>query len=261
MYFLVVLIILYLTSVPTHKGKSMQWMKGISTHRGLFLKDQSIAENSITAFNASIKEQLDIELDVRITKDNQLIVFHDSTLSRMCGVDLTVEEETLETLQQYYLGRSQDKIPTLKDVIHCVDNKVNMLIEIKPTQRINELCTLITEQLDVYQGNFAICSFDPKIVRWFKHNRNHFIRGQIIHSFLHDKTKSLFNRFMLTVNGYNFYTRSDYVSVKYDVFSYYQWMRIFNGFVCVWSISNIDLFKKLRQKADHIIVEFINVKK
>lgn len=261
MYVVLILMVFFGMTIPTKKGKSMGWMEGVSSHRGRFTKDQSIAENSKSAFKASINETLDIELDVRITKDNQLIVFHDRTLTRMCGVELDVETETLETLQQYPLGNSKDTIPTLKDTLSMIDGQVNLIIEIKPTKKINEICQLIVNQLDDYPGKFAICSFEPRILRWFKDNRTNYIRGQIIQSYLNDKNHHILNRVLLTINGYNFYTRSDFVSVHYGLISYYQWMRMFSGFVCVWSISTKKILEKVNNKADHLIFEYIHVKK
>jgi glycerophosphoryl diester phosphodiesterase len=261
MYFIIGLVIFFMLTIPTKKGKPMEWMKGISSHRGRFKQDQSIAENSMSAFNASLQENLDIEVDVRITKDNQLVMFHDRTLKRMCGVDLDVEVEILEILQQYPLGNSKDKIPTFKEMLELIGGKVNLLIEIKSTKRMNEVCEMIVNQLYSYEGNFAICSFDPKIVRWFKINREHYIRGQIIQSFLNDKKYNLFNRVILTINGYNFYTRADFVSVHYALAPYYRWMRLFYGFVCVWAVSDYAMFNQLKKRVDHVIVEFIDVKK
>lgn len=260
MYAVLLLVLFLASTIPTKKGKVMNWMKGVSAHRGRFTQNQTVAENSKSAFEAAINEKLDIELDVRITKDNQLIVFHDRTLNRMCGVELDVEAETLETLQQFPLGNSEDTISTFEEVLDLINNQVNLIIEIKSTKKIEKTCQLLAELLDNYQGTFAICSFEPRILRWFKENRNHYIRGQIVQSYLNDKRHNIMNRVLLTLNAYNFYTRSDFVSVHYPLLAYYRWMRFFSGFVCVWTISNQHEFEKVDNKTDHVILEYIRVK-
>jgi glycerophosphoryl diester phosphodiesterase len=52
-------------------------MKGYCAHRGLHNKEMGVEENSPSAFQLAIDAGLNIEMDIRITKDQQLIVFHD----------------------------------------------------------------------------------------------------------------------------------------------------------------------------------------
>ena len=54
-------------------------------HRGLHDKKRGIPENSFPAFRAAIEAGDGIELDVHLTKDGQLVVFHDDTFERICG--------------------------------------------------------------------------------------------------------------------------------------------------------------------------------
>ena len=54
-------------------------------HRGAF-NNIDIPENSLLAFKKAIDMKWDIELDVQLTKDNVLVVFHDEDLKRMTGI-------------------------------------------------------------------------------------------------------------------------------------------------------------------------------
>ena len=45
-------------------------------HRGYF-NNIDIPENSIIAFSLALKRNFNIELDIKLNKDNELIVFHD----------------------------------------------------------------------------------------------------------------------------------------------------------------------------------------
>ena len=167
-YIFAVVVLFLISTIPTKKNKKMEWMKGYSFHRGKFCEDQSIPENSIAAIVEAIKMKADIEIDIRITADNVLVVFHDESLHRMCNVDGLIENMTYDAIQEYSLKKTKEHIPTFEQVLHVVDGQINLIIEIKPTSRVDQVCTLVMEHLFDYQGNYAICSFHPMIVTYFK---------------------------------------------------------------------------------------------
>ena len=257
-YLIIILIVIFMmTTIPTRKGKNMSWMKGISAHRGWFSKDQSVAENSMSAFRQALEKNIDIELDIQMTADRKLIVFHDSNLQRMCQVDISVAEATYDEIKQHTFYNSDENIPTLQEVLAEIDGKVNVFIEIKPTDLVDEVCQQVVLILDQYEGNFAICSFNPLVLMWLRKNRPHYIRGQNIQFFLFDKRQSILNRVLLTINGYNIFTRADYVSVHTDIVKFFVWMRMFKGFLSCWAVSNDTDYRQLKKKVDHLIIEFI----
>lgn len=61
-------------------------------HRGLYDNEHGIPENSMAAFRRAVDKGYGIELDVHLTADNQLVVFHDDTLTRMCGMNKKISE-------------------------------------------------------------------------------------------------------------------------------------------------------------------------
>ena len=61
-------------------------------HRGLFDNSTNRAENSINAFAKAVEEGYGIELDVQLTSDKELVVFHDESLLRMCGINKKLRE-------------------------------------------------------------------------------------------------------------------------------------------------------------------------
>ena len=257
-HYIIILITLFMmTTIPTKKRKNMSWMKGISAHRGWFFEDQSIAENSMSAFKQALEKNIDIELDIQMTADRQVIVFHDANLQRMCKVDVSVKESTYNDIKQYTFHNSDESIPTLQEVLAEIDGKVNVFIEIKPTDLVDEVCQQVVLQLDQYKGNFAICSFNPLVLMWLRKNRPNYIRGQNIQFFLFDKRQSLLNRVLLTINGYNIFTRADYISVHIGIVKFFTWMRIFKGFLSCWAVSNETDYRQLKKKVDHLIIEFI----
>ena len=80
-------------------------------HRGLHSKDKSVPENSLFAFRLAVEAGYGIELDIRFTKDRQIVVFHDDTLLRMCGIDRPVDNFTYEELTELRLLDTEERIP------------------------------------------------------------------------------------------------------------------------------------------------------
>ena len=98
-------------------------------HRGCF--DKTLPENSLTAIRIAADKGLGLEIDVHLTKDNKLVVFHDHTLKRMCGVSGIVEEMTESQLTALKLKNTSHTIPTLKDVLAAVDGQSAGLVDCK----------------------------------------------------------------------------------------------------------------------------------
>ena len=91
-------------------------------HRGLHY---NYLENTLGAFKEAIKNNYIIELDVRLTKDKKVIVFHDNNLFRITGINKNINESTYEELKEII------NIPTLQEVLNLVSGKVTIIIEIK----------------------------------------------------------------------------------------------------------------------------------
>ena len=142
-------------------------------HRGIHHR---FLENSIQAFDLAIKKNMIIELDVRLSKDRVVLVFHDANLKRIFGIDQELKDLTLEEIKKYKY------IPTLEEVLNLVKGQVPILIEIKYDYPIGVLEKRVSKLLDQYQGEFAIQSFNPLSIFWFRLNRPKYIRGYLIHS-------------------------------------------------------------------------------
>lgn len=147
-------------------------------HRGLHGAD--VPENSLTAFDLACKAGYGIELDVHITADGKLVVFHDDTLLRMCGVDEKTESKTLAELRALKLAGSEEHIPSFREVLDLVDGRAPLVVEIKGSKvGDNRVCELTAEMLDGYNGKYCIESFNPFYVSWWKKNRKNVVRGQL----------------------------------------------------------------------------------
>ncbi len=147
-------------------------------HRGLYTKDGVTPENSLPAFRAAAKMGYGVELDVRLSKDNKVIVFHDENLKRLCGVDKYVESLTYEELSGLYLCGTEYKIPLLTEVLSELDG-APVIVEVKRGHNNKLLCAMTMGIMRKYKGPFCVESFDPFIVTWFKNHAPDVLRGQL----------------------------------------------------------------------------------
>jgi hypothetical protein len=128
-------------------------------HRGLH--DAEKAENSMSAFKAAVDHGFGIELDIRLSKDGQLVVFHDDTLDRVCGRPGRVRDFTAEELATFKLSGTEDGIPTFAEVLALVDGQVPLLVEIKEDPNDSAVSAAAIDQLGSYKGLFMVESFNP----------------------------------------------------------------------------------------------------
>ena len=150
-------------------------------HRGLHKKDKSVPENSLTAFRRAVKAGYGVEMDVHITADDQLVVFHDDTLGRMIpdAPDGRIETFTLAELKKMHLAKTEETIPSFDEVLEVLGGRVPLILEIKSGPKNDLLCVLTARALAGYDGPVCIESFDPFILRWFKKHAPDYLRGQL----------------------------------------------------------------------------------
>ena len=160
-------------------------------HRGLF-DNKNIPENSTEAFKQALKKNYNIELDVHITKDKKIVVFHDDNLKRMCGINRIIEKCTYEELKMYKLLNTKYTIPLLSDVLKLVGGRVNLLIETKVNRYNGELEKELSKILDNYNGLFAIQSFNYLSINWFKKHKKDYIIGVLASNFKNKKINILY---------------------------------------------------------------------
>ena len=146
-------------------------------HRGLH--NAEIPENSLSAFDNAARENYAIELDVRSLADGTIVVFHDETLGRMTKQDGYLSNLTYPDIKDLKLINSNEKIPTLAEVLKVVDARVPILIEIKNMGKVGELEKAILKTLSGYKGEYAVESFNPYSLEWFKINAPQIKRGQL----------------------------------------------------------------------------------
>ena len=148
-------------------------------HRGLFKEDQSLPENSLGAFRAAVEAGYGIELDVQLTADGEVVVFHDDSLSRMCGINKRLDALSWAELRPLRLADSRERIPLFSEALEAIGPRTPVIVELKRGSRNELLCQKTLDLIDRFRPTACIESFDPFIVRWFRKNAPELLRGQL----------------------------------------------------------------------------------
>lgn len=249
----------YLISGDNLEEKEVSWI--IETpiaHRGL--DNGSIPENSMAAFRNAIEKGYTIELDVQFTKDKELIVFHDDDLSRLTNDNRKVKDVNYQELKNLKLENTDEKIPTLKEVVEMVDNQVPLIIEIKDGEDIIGLSEKTYNIMKNYKGRYAIQSFNPFILEWFKNNASEVIRGQLSGTFREDaESLKFYEKFVLKNLLLNFKSKPNFIAYELDGVNNLS-VKLLKGRnypIISWTIENEEDMKKAYESTDNIIFDNI----
>lgn len=228
-------------------------------HRGLHDKKRGIPENSFPAFRAAIEAGDGIELDVHLTKDGQLVVFHDDTFERICGRRGRVEDTSYEEMQKYRLAETKERIPLLSEVLQLVDGKVSLLIEVKLPNTDTKICRKLDEELRKYHGEYMIQSFNSLVLRWMKKHRNEIPRGQLSENLTkNDRTTHYLLRFCVKYLLSNCMCRPDFISYRWsDRKNPGLWLNrvLFKTPAAAWTLHGEKDVKAARRSFDMYIFE------
>lgn len=97
-------------------------------HRGFHFK---FPENTIPAYIEAINKNYAIELDIRMTKDGNIICMHDRYTKRLLGKSGKTSNYLYEDLKNINILNSSEKVPKFKDVLDIIEGKTPILIEVK----------------------------------------------------------------------------------------------------------------------------------
>jgi glycerophosphoryl diester phosphodiesterase len=214
---LIVLFALYCFFVSPRRAdaaKTAPFRGLMAAHRGLYEKDQSVPENSLEAFRRAAEAGYGVELDVQLTKDGAVVVFHDDTVDRMTENKGRVDSFTLAELQAMPLKGTEHRVPLFTDVTAVLDGVSPTIVELKSTENYPELCEKTLAILRTLKGPFCVESFDPRIVRWFCKNAPDLIRGQLTESFRYWRKAGapLHKALLMHTLFVNFLTRPQFIA-------------------------------------------------
>ena len=182
-------------------------------HRGLHGK--SIPENSIAAFELACQRGYGIELDVQLSKDGKVMVFHDYTLNRMTGMDGKVCETEAKDLTKLKLKNTDQTIPTFEQVLSTVNGRGPLLVELKGENLNTALCEKVAVILKEYKGDYCIESFNPLLLRAMRKQLPNAFYGQLYTNVCKDKKKYSPLNILLSLMFFNFLAKPDFIAYKY----------------------------------------------
>lgn len=167
--------------------------------------NHGISENSKKAIvNCLNTDYIDgVEIDVRITKDKELVLIHDPIIDLSSNGHGIVKYMTLEELKKYKYGKSNEPLATLKEVLNVFSDKI-LLIELKEIGNdyinlVNETIKLITMYPTI---NIFVCSFNFELLTYLKNNYPNIRCGLIIGYGL-NKLKATNNFDFLVLSSHN----------------------------------------------------------
>lgn len=162
-------------AADTELHKELATVPKIIAHRGY---SGVSPENTLSAFANAVDIGADmIELDVQLTGDGQVVVFHDNDLLRVTGCEGTIADYTLEELQQMDAGMwfgsefEGERIPTLAEVLELVRGSgLNIYLELKDigaVEGFEEAVLNVVRDYDM-QDRCIMASFQYEYLRHFK---------------------------------------------------------------------------------------------
>ncbi len=259
---IVVIAVLYLLAImpKLRRNKNIKDMDGwYYAHRGLHNNESDAPENSLKAFGLAVEKGYGIELDVQLTKDRVPIVLHDYDLKRACLTEVQVSKLTYEELKEYKLFGSQERIPTLKEVLALVDGKVPLIIELKLPWNADPLCSTVSELLESYKGFYVIESFNPFGLMWYRKHHPEVIRGQLSTDFIKEKIDGdSIQYFMLKHLLFNFLTKPDFIAYHHvykSALSFTICRKLFRTKSVAWTIQSEEQLENSRGYYELIIFD------
>ena len=153
--------------IAGHAGEPL-----IVAHRGA---SRDAPENTIPAFQLAWEQGADaIEADFHLSKDGEIVCFHDADTERVAGTQLVVRQSTLAELKQLDVGATHGaafngtRIPTIAEVFATIPQGKKIFIEVKCGAEI--IPTLLNEidQAGLTQEQIVVISFNKQVIQQLK---------------------------------------------------------------------------------------------
>ena len=255
------LVTLYLWAIMPRMVKrpdKTPFQGGLYAHRGLFDNESDAPENSLPAFARAAEKGFGIEMDIQLTKDKVPVVFHDFTLKRACRTSGKVIDYTYDELKKLELFRSQEHIPTFEEALEVIDGRVPIILELKIEWSDYRVCRIADSILREYKGAYAIESFNPLALLWFRKNHKEVVRGQLSDHFRKEGTANVPFYFLLHYLTLNFLTKPDFIAYnhKYSKNMSRQLCRYLYGAAAAgWTIKSEEQLEKAKENFDWFIFD------
>ena len=230
-------------------------------HRGLH--GNGLPENSLAAFALACEKGFAIELDVHLSADKEVMVFHDATLERMTGEPSKLADLTCDELRALRLSGSEEHIPTLREVLALVDGKVPLLVELKGESTDVSLCKEVAPLLREYSGAYCIESFNPLLLAEMRKYLPDAYYGLLYTNVCREKKKFSLLNAALSCMALNVLAKPNFIAFdkKYRR-SFPVWLttKFYGAPKYVWTIRSDEELEVARRRGENAIFERCNNK-
>lgn len=260
LWLLLLIPLLYLFVTSPHRGRvrSRLELRALFAHRGLHDIEKGVPENSLAAFRAAVAHGYGIELDVHLTADDQLIVFHDDDFARACADPRDPREMTLSEIRALRLFGTDEPVPTLDEALRLVNGRAPLLVELKNCKRHATLARLAAARMEDYAGEYLFESFSPLILTSL--TRHSFApKGQLVSAM--DWSKGATPRWLMLLLSwlpFNFMTRPDFVAYDQKMdnsLPIFLQRHVFDTPLCVWTVRTPEDYERLSRCVSLLIFE------
>ena len=258
---LVILVAVYFLILvrPPQKTKPQKELLCDYAHRGLH-NGKDAPENSLAAFEAACQRGYGIELDVQLSRDGKVMVFHDYTLVRMTGCDKKLAELDATELTKLTLGESDQTIPTFEEVLALVDGRVPLLVELKGENFDTSLCAKVAELLRGYKGDYCMESFNPLLIGNMKKEFPDAFCGLLYTNVCREKKKNSLLNTLLTAMALNVVARPDFIAFNKadrDTFAVKVTTKFYKAPKFVWTVNKQEELDTAHKNGEYPIFENI----
>ena len=214
-------------------------------HRGKLNKN--VVENTLLGFVKCLDANYMIELDIRLSKDNIIIIFHDLSLKRMANINKNIENYTYDEIKNIKI-KNIYQIPTLESMLNFVNGKVPILIDVKGNIKNYKLEDELLRLLKNYNGDIYIQSFQVRSLNYMWKKSKMYKYGLLVLNDLHLK---IFTKLWIKFCCSFISCHIDFVKSKYM-----QKIRK-NKLLIGWTITNKKDIDKYKDYCDNFICENI----
>lgn len=173
-----------------------------------------------------------IELDVRLTKDKKVVVFHNFLIDDTKHRIRKISSLTFKEIQAYRIGKKEkEQVPLLESVLACISSNKKILIEIKEeSSDYQDILDAVYQVIKQYpELTIYICSFHYELLKAFQRQHPNYRVGLII-------------GFMINMDHLNH--PFDFTSIPMSMIDHWD----FRKETFVWTVNNPSDIKKLYQK-------------
>ena len=214
----------------------------IISHRGR--TSRKSADNTLASVNDAIELKVEmVEVDIRQTKDSQIVCFHDPD----------IQGELIRDLDYSEIIEKDSQIPTLEQVLWSAKGKIGIEIELKEPGYELEVVSIARDYFNY--DKFVLKSFHPQVVQRVKEIDQKIFAGLLVGSAF--SLEQLFFTLKEAFTCTNFkQTNADFISPYYKIFEA-GWFSRFtrnNVPIQVWTVNDVESIRTLINQQVHSII-------